>query len=227
MDFKLLSHDNRNNFIEENKTFIYRAAQGICKKRLDWSNDDELSISLIAFNRACDTFKDIRGNFYSYAGIVIRNSLIDYYRKAKNIPLLTFADENEKLDYIDSKNSITEFEKNIDKKNRAEEIILLSKELQEYKLDFNTLIDSSPSHFDTRNSLLNLAFLCSRNQMILNFIKDKKMLPVKEITLFLNVNRKFVEKWRRYLITLILILSNENYPYIKSYLNIKAGDKLG
>jgi RNA polymerase sigma factor len=63
--------------------------------------------------------------------------------------------------------------------------------------------------------------------MILNFIKDKKMLPVKEITLFLNVNRKFVEKWRRYLITLILILSNENYPYIKSYLNIKAGDKLG
>lgn len=227
MDFELLSPDNRNDFIEENKSFIYRATQGVCKKRLDWSNDDELSISLIAFNKACDTFRDIRGNFYSYASIVIRNALIDYYRKAKNTPLLTFADENEKLDYIDSKNSITEFEKNIDKKNRAEEIKLLSKELKEYKLDFNILIDSSPSHLDTRNSLLNLAFLCSRNQAIMNFIIEKKMLPIKEITLLLNVNRKFVEKWRRYLITLIVVLSNENYLYIKSYLNIKAGDKLG
>lgn len=227
MDLKLLSRSNRNNFIEENKGFIYKVAQGTCKKRLDWNNDDELSISLIAFNQACDTFEGAKGNFYSYAGIVIRNALIDYYRKAKNTPFLTFADENEKLDYIDSKNSITEFEKNIDIKNRAEEIRMLSKELQEYKLDFNTLIDSSPSHFDTRDSLLNLAFQCSKNRMIMNFIREKKMLPVKDITLFSNVNRKFVEKWRRYLMTLVLILSNENYPYIKSYLNIKAGDKLG
>lgn len=37
-------------------------------------------------------------------------------------------------------------------------------------------------------------------------------------------NRKLIEKWRRYILMLILILSSDQYPYIKSYLNIKAGE---
>ena len=86
------------------------------------------------------------------------------------------------------------------------------------------LVESSPSHKDTKDKLLNLAFICSKERSIVDYIYNNKMLPVKQICLFTGENRKFIEKWRRYIITLILIFSNNEYIYIRSYLNIKVGD---
>jgi RNA polymerase sigma factor len=215
---------DRNTFIEDNKAFIYNTAYNICKRKLSWENDDELSISLIAFNNACNTFKEEKGNFYSYAKVIIKNSLIDYFRKAKNTPFVMFANEEEELQYIDVKNSVEQYSVELDNKGRAEEIKEFSKELALYKLDFSTLVKSSPSHKDTRDSLLNIAFACAGEETIVNTIKEKKMLPIKEIMLLTGSNRKLLEKWRRYILILILILSSDKYPYIRSYLNIKVGE---
>ncbi len=225
MDFSLLSKDNRDNFIEANKNFIFTAAQGVCRRKLTWENDEELSVALVAFNQACDTFDGSKSSFPTYANAVIRNALIDFFRQGKYTPVLIFEDEEEKSNYIDEKNSLTEFQRAKDNKSRAEEIMLFSEELKKYKLDFNDLVKASPSHKDTRNNLLNLAFLCSKEKTVTDYIKEKRLLPVKEIMAFSDTKRKFIEKWRKYLLTLILILTGSDYPYIKSYLNIKAGDK--
>lgn len=215
---------DRNTFIEENKAFIYNTAYNICKRKLSWENDDELSISLIAFNNACNSFKEEKGNFYSYAKVIIKNSLIDYFRKGKNAPLVMFANEDEELQYIDVKNSVEQYSVELENKSRTEEIKEFSKELELYKLDFSILVKSSPSHKDTRDSLLNIAFTCAGEETIVNTVKEKKMLPLKEIMLLTGSNRKLLEKWRRYILILILILSSDKYPYIKSYLNIKVGE---
>jgi len=225
MDFLPLLQDDRDKFIEDNKNFIYNTAYKVCKRKLDWHNDDELSISLIAFNNACNTYNKSKGNFYSYAAVLIKNALIDSFRKAKNTPFLVFDNEDDTIEYLDTKSSIIEFEKSLETKRRAEEIILFSKELSLYKISFSDLVESSPSHKDTRDSLLNLALLCIKDENILSTIKRKKTLPVKEILLLGNYNRKFIENWRRYILVLILILSTDEYPYIKSYLNIKVGEK--
>ena len=221
---KHLNLGNRDKFIEENKNFIYLATYKVCKRTLDWKNDDELSISLIAFNNACETYQESKGNFYSYTRVLIKNALIDYFRKRKNTPLLVFDTQDENIEFIDNKNSLNEFEKGLENRNRVEEIASFSEELDLYKLDFSVLINSAPSHIDTRNSLLNLVFKCVREESIMNYIKEKKLLPVKEITLITGSNRKFIEKWRRYILSLILIICSENYPYIKSYLNVKVGE---
>jgi RNA polymerase sigma factor len=215
---------DRNVFIEENRDFIYKIAYKVCKRRLVWGKDDELSIALIAFNAACDSFNSEKGSFFGYAVVLIKNSLIDYFRKSKNIPFLVFDNEDETFDYIDNSLSLNNYQLEIVNKRRAEEIIQFSRELRAYKLDFTQLIDSSPKHIDTRNSLLNTASLCSKTEFIVNYIREKKQLPVKEIVILTNTNRKFIEKWRRYLVTLILILVSNQYPYIRSYLNIKVGD---
>jgi len=225
MDFLPLLQDDRDKFIEDNKNFIYNTAYKVCKRKLDWHNDDELSISLIAFNNACNTYNKSKGNFYSYAAVLIKNALIDSFRKAKNTPFLVFDNEDDTIEYLDTKSSIIEFEKSLETKRRAEEIMLFSKELSSYKISFSDLVESSPSHKDTRDSLLNLALLCIKDENILSTIKRKKTLPVKEILLLGNYNRKFIENWRRYILVLILILSTDEYPYIKSYLNIKVGEK--
>lgn len=225
MDLMQLSLENRDNFLAQSKTFIYNTTYNICKRKLHFENDDELSVSLIAFNNACNTYNANKGNFYSYAKVIIKNALIDYFRKSTKTPYVVFDENDDTMDFIDYKNSISQF--NIDSENirRAEEIALFSKELAEYKLDFSSLVKASPSHKDTRNSLLNIAFKCVQEENILGYIKNKKQLPVKEIILLTGSNRKLIEKWRRYILILILILSSDEYPYIKSYLNIKAGDR--
>jgi RNA polymerase sigma factor len=224
MDAVMLSLENRDRFIEDNKAFIYSSTYNICKRKLSWENDDELSVSLIAFNNACDKYNDEKVNFYGYAKVIIRNALIDYFRKMSRTPVVIFDNEEEEFQYIDYKNSINNYELESENKSRAEEISLFTKELKEYKLDFNSLIKASPSHKDTRDSLLNIAFACVREENILTYIKHKKLLPVKEIMLLTNSNRKLIEKWRKYILILILILSSNEYPYIKSYLNIKVGE---
>lgn len=224
MDNNFLSSENRNKFINDNKNFIYSCTQKICKRCLSWENDDELSISLIAFNKACDSYKKLKGNFYSYASTLIRNSLIDYFRKSSKNPYITFDNDNEGNDYIDFKTSLSNYELECENKKRAEEIAYFSKELTEYKIGFNDLIKSSPKHTDSREHLINLAYICSTNEDIIIYIKQKKMLPVSQIILLTNEKRKFIEKWRKYIIALILLLSSSEYPYIKSYLNIKVGE---
>jgi RNA polymerase sigma factor len=224
MDAVMLSLENRDKFIEDNKAFIYSSTYNICKRKLSWENDDELSVSLIAFNNACDKYNDEKVNFYGYAKVIIRNALIDYFRKMSRTPVVIFDNEEEEFQYIDYKNSINNYELESENKRRAEEISLFTKELKEYKLDFNSLIKASPSHKDTRDSLLNIAFACVREENILTYIKHKKLLPVKGIMMLTNSNRKLIEKWRKYILILILILSSNEYPYIKSYLNIKVGE---
>ncbi|MBU3114413.1 RNA polymerase subunit sigma-28 [Clostridium lacusfryxellense] len=219
--------ENRSNFIETNKGFIYSITSKICKRHLIWENDEELSISLMAFNIACDKYDKTKGNFYGFSKIIIKNALIDFFRKSKTSPSLIFDNINSSIDYIDMKNSINNFEIQKDNEFRATEINLFSKELLKYKINFDSLIKLSPSHNDTRNNLLNIAFLCAKEESILNHLKTKRRLPTKEIIILTASNIKLIEKWRIYIISLILILINPEYVYLKSFLNIKEGELNG
>ena len=178
-DIAHLLHENRNEFISQNKNFIYKCTYTISKRYLQWENDDELSIALISFNKACDNYTEAKGNFYAYAKIIIRNALIDYFRKNKNSPLLTFDDSDGSMDKLNNANSITKFELEVENKNRADEIIELNKKLMEYKIDFSSLVNNSPKHKDTRDSVLKLVLKICNNSEISNFILNKKQLPVK------------------------------------------------
>lgn len=224
LNIEIFKNEKRDSFIEDNKEFIYKTAYNVCKKNLSWENDDELSISLIAFNNACNTYNQNKGDFYAYAKIIIRNALVDYFRKSSNTPHLIFDSEDDTKNYIDYKASMEQYNIICENNIRAEEIKLFSKELKQYGLSFEILVQASPSHKDTRESLLNIAFMCSKNEEILNYIKTKKILPIKLITALTGAKKKLLEKWRRYIFALILILSSSEYPYIRSYLNIKAGE---
>jgi RNA polymerase sigma factor len=219
-----LSTENRSDFIEANKGFIYSTTSKLCKRHLSWENDEELSISLMAFNIACDKYNITKGNFYGFCKVIMKNALIDSFRKNKNSPNLTFEKNDSNVDYIDEKNSLNNYETKIENQFRVDEITTFSVELLKYKIDFNSLISLSPSHRDTRDNLLNVAFLCARDESILSHMKTKRRLPTKEIILLTASNRKLIEKWRIYIISLILILTNPEYVYLKSYLNIKEGE---
>lgn len=224
MEVEPFKIENKDEFIEENKKFIYGVSCKLCNRKLDWSNDDELSLALIAFNNACDTYNNEKGNFFSFAKVLIRNALIDHFRTANRNPYIMFKEEDKASNYIDKKGSLVEFEKEKENGIRAEEIAMLSEELSKYKIGIKDLLKASPSHIDTRNTLLKLAFRCSREEHLVEYIINKGKLPVKEMMLVTNSKRKYIEKWRRYILVLVLIFSSNEYPFIKSFLNIKVGE---
>ena len=90
----------------------------------------------MAFNMACDKYDKTKGNFYGFSKIIIKNALIDFFRKNKTSPNLIFDNSKGNVDYIDGKNSINNFEIQIENEFRADEINLFSEELLKYKIRF-------------------------------------------------------------------------------------------
>lgn len=216
-DFRI---KDRNLFIEENMEFIYKTASFICKKRLDKNNDEEFSVAIEAFNKACETFSETKGNFFSYAKVVIRNRLIDFFKSSSKAPLLYFDSEESEREMHNSM-SLDKYDMELERSNRIDEINLYRNYLKQYDIDFFTLSKNSPSHKDTRDELLNVAILCTKDAYIKKRLEENKRLPAKEIMKLTGKNRKFIEKWRKYLISLIVILSKDEFMYLKSYLNIR------
>lgn len=65
--------------IEESRVFLLREAAVACRHAVT-EQDDEWSIALSAFSQAVSQYSPDRGNFYSFARLVIRRRLVDYYR---------------------------------------------------------------------------------------------------------------------------------------------------
>ncbi|NFU41588.1 RNA polymerase subunit sigma [Clostridium sporogenes] len=224
MDLDFLRKENRDNFIKDSMNFIYKTTNRICKKKLGSKNDDKISIAIIAFNKASDTYHSKGESFFTYASGIIKNSLIDLFKKSDKIPYLIWSEDDD-FNSIDNNVSINNFNIASENSIRMEEIKLLNQELMKYKLSFKDIAESCPRHKDTRNSLLNIALACIHTETIVSYLQNKKQLPVKEICLLTSSKRKLIENWRKYLIVLIIILSSDDYSYIKGYLNIeKAGD---
>lgn len=214
MDLQLLysaksgNEKARNEFIDKNKPFIHKYASSICKRYLIWENDDELSIALLAFNSAIDTFKE--GEFEYYCKMLIKHRLIDYFRKNSNneIP----------LDVSVLQNTL-KYENNIDERlDRAEQIIIFKNILSGFNLNMGDLVKSSPKHRDTREKLINTAREVSKRNDIVNNLLKSKLLPIKEILLITDVSRRMLEEWRKYIIALIIIFSDKRLDSIKDFI---------
>jgi len=80
------NQDLLNSFIEQNELFILKCTSRITRKYITKS-DDEWSVSLQAFVQAIKGYELIKGNFLSFAELIIRRRLIDYLRLQKKYNL--------------------------------------------------------------------------------------------------------------------------------------------
>lgn len=136
--------------IEESRERIYQIACHNARRTLSWENDDELSISLIAFNEAIDTFQPEKGkNFWSYVNLVIKNRLLDYFRKEaawKKRTLYEESSDNISLEVaqLEAKEAFAKMRQQETDQERAEKVILFEQSLQEYKITLKDLAKNSP-----------------------------------------------------------------------------------
>ncbi len=214
----------REEFISSHREKIRQYASFVCKRQLEWQNDDELSISLIAFNRSIDSFDPGHGKgFFPYARFLMKNSLIDYFKSQgkKGNPYtvpLPMEDGEHVTSPALAAASRQEFEKELERREKAYEIALFKEVLGEFSLTLHELVESSPRHGDTRKMLKETACRVGADADLVSRIYQEKKLPIKEIQILTGLKRKSLEKWRRYLLSLVIVRTYPELDELGEYL---------
>ncbi|AIS51324.1 RNA polymerase sigma factor SigI [Thermoanaerobacter kivui] len=197
----------REKLIKEYTPFVIKQLSQMTNKYIDERNSDELSIGLLAFNEAIDNYDNTKGSFLSFSSMLIKRRLIDFFRKnhTETIPLELYIESGE--DY--------------ESENRKLEMFSFVSLLSLYNITLDDLVKQSPKHSDTRKTAVKIAYTICENSELLAFLKTKKTLPVKELVHILNISRKTIEKHRKYIIALVIILS-EDLPILKQYISSES-----
>jgi RNA polymerase sigma factor len=211
---------SRDKIIFEHKDFIYKYTCQICKKKLDWENDDQLSVALIAFNEALDKFDPERDkSFLGYAKLVIKNRLIDYFRKESRYKNLYLDDKNEDSEEhpLEIKAAWDSYRDELERRDRAYEMSRFEELVGDFGISFSDLVENCPNHKNTRDNLRQIALEVSQDDKIISKLYRTKKLPIKEIKKLTGTSRKILETWRKYLISLIVILTTDELTSLKEY----------
>jgi RNA polymerase sigma factor len=218
----------RNQFITDYQPYVAKVTSRFCKRYVDPARDDEFSIALGAFNEAINQFSPESGrSFLGFAEQVIRRRLIDYVRKeqrfSQQLPYSLFDVEDEEdniVNPVEIHQAIEQYEKQKGMEERRGEIIDLNRCLHDFGIQFADLVDASPKHDDSRQTLFVIGKQLSENPELMRTMLAKRMLPIKELLDLVEVSRKTLERNRKFIIAIALI-NNGPYPYLRDYLHIK------
>ncbi|MDM5226485.1 RNA polymerase sigma factor SigI [Cytobacillus sp. NJ13] len=211
-----------NELIESYKPFIAKTVSSVCKRYIHES-DDEFSIGLIAFNEAIQKYSPDKGSsLISFSEVLIKRRVIDYIRKQSKFQNLSFnggsnLEDDDTGSAIEDELSIEDFRKKTDEELRKEEILQFTQILQEFDLTFSDLIEQSPKHADARKNAMTVAKILVENDELKNILYDKKKLPIKQLESYVSLSRKTIERNRKYIIAISLILSGD-YIFLKDYI---------
>jgi RNA polymerase sigma factor len=218
----------REEFLAEYKPFVAKTAMLLCKRPLEWGKHDELSIAFIAFNDALDSYdKKKQVPFMPYAKIVVQNRLKDYFRKQSRLmverPLDTQDEDGKTISPADIQSAWDDFKERTIESERQDELAEYEELLSEFGIDFEALVEVSPKHKDSRQTLLKTAKAVADDNQLMKLLIKKKQLPINELLLRTGINRKTIERGRKFIIAAALILFYRmEYPYLRAYINLDA-----
>ncbi|HWI55348.1 MAG TPA: RNA polymerase sigma factor SigI, partial [Desulfobacteria bacterium] len=217
----------RERLIKSYTPFILKTASKVSGRYVRLGEDDEVSVSLMAFNEAIDCFDTARNHsFLSFAETVIKRRLIDYFRKEtaftkKVVPLSSFeqddGDNEGTYYYLESKQSIEVYQEKNAIAERKEEILQFTKKLSDFGISFQELVSISPKHEDARIRAMEVAKIIASDADMSNHLITKKELPLKQLEANVGISRKTLERQRKYIIAITLVFISD-FEYLKQYL---------
>ena len=111
------------------------------------------------------------------------------------------------------------------KKAREQQIKNFNKELFEYEVLLKDLALDRPNEKE-KNLILNVAYYIAKDYDVVSSFKAKKVLNIGLVSRKTRISKKFLERWKHYLITYILIMESTNYKYIQDYLRVLVNDNI-
>ena len=200
-------------------------------KRAPEPSDDELSIAMFAFYEAIGSYSESRGAFLNFAALQIKNRLIDNYRKERrnygqiSLDIPGDEDQNALLDTIpDTHDAYEEAEV---RDATREEIVELSAQMLDFGVSMHDVAENSPQQ---ERSLANcqkaIAYARSHPELLEDFLRTKRV-PIAKLAKGSGVERKSLERHRRYLVAVLLICTN-GYEILRGHIMqvLRGGRKL-
>ena len=194
--------DEINLLIQKYKPFIASELSKVKNKSVD-SSDELMTTGMLAFAEAVKSYNQDKGAFITLAKTIIRQRVIDHYRKEKsNFSYNTMdVDEFE----MDAK-SINIYHTQIEKEKRVEVIHEYKEELSCWNIDFIELTKASPKSKKLKDLYKEMGRYIYNNFEILDDVKKNKRLPIQILSEVYSINRKKIERGRSFIIACIVLM---------------------
>lgn len=212
--------------------FIKAEAARFTHKNPMAGQEDELSIAMFAFHEAVLSYRKGKGAFLSFASLAIRNRLIDYQRKEqRHKKVISFdrnvsreEEERSLLDKIDT--GTDEMKEHTERSSAREEILEFSKTLSGYGLSLSDIADNCPRQKRTLEACHRALAYAKEYPQILDSLMETRKLPMNRITAGSGVDRKTLERHRKYMVGILLAYTN-GFEIIRGHLRQVAPVKGG
>ena len=194
--------------------------------------DDELGIAMFAFHEAVLRYETPRGAFLQYAALHIRHRLIDYMRKEKRHAggvSLDYYDPDEEdsrtmLDRLgDGHNELARRE---DLSAAQSEIGEFAAQLSEFGLSLSDIAENCPKQKRTLSACHQALECAKENPELLEKLLATKRLPVGHLVQLSGLDRKTLERHRKYLVAIFLAYTN-GFEIIRGHLQQMSPQKGG
>jgi len=207
--------DLKNELIKQYTPFILSILSKSQGRYIDTSNDELVSIGLLAFQEAIEKFNPEAGDFLRFASTVISRRAIDFCRKENRIPKSVYIEEDNHPEI--SQQSIGQYQEDVLVQQRKSEIIEFKEALSQWGLTFEILVKQSPKREILRELYKQMASFIVDEFELLASVKISGRLPIQKLVDQFRVNRKKVERGRVYILALVIILSGD-YHLINEYI---------
>ena len=213
----------REELICSQENLILRTAASVTHSYVDKS-DDAWSVALEAFSRAIDLYSAEKGDFLPFAQMLIKRSLIDFYRSQKRernevsvAPHILEGESEPEEDTDGAYLAVIKVSREAGDHGLREEILAANEMLSEYGFRFFDLTECSPQQEKTRKECAAAIRTVLMDQDMLAALVKSRRLPIKSLAASSGVSRKTLDRYRKYIIMAVLILDGD-YPQIADYL---------
>ena len=193
-------------------------------------HEDELSIAMLAFYESILSYEKNRGAFLPYAARAIRNRLIDHYRAEKRrgtvLSLHTPVDGREEalLDTLPHhRDELGDYEL---REASQREIQEFGAQLAGLGLSLSDVADNCPKQERTLAACHRALQYARSHPELLDQLTASGRLPMKELAAGSGVEKKTLERHRKYLVAILLAFTN-GYEIIRGHLCQLAPGKGG
>lgn len=192
-------------------------------------HDDAANIALIAMDEAARTFAPAKGSFLSFSAQVIRRRVIDHLRRegrrSREVPAGVSFSPGDEDDGAEQSPGLPGLAGAIgdlvsqayeDGVARRDELAEFGRQLAEFGIDFDTLAEVAPRHVDARENAKDVARLIASDAGMRRYLLERKQLPLRELEMRGDMKRKTLERHRKYIIAITLVLIGE-YDELHEY----------
>jgi RNA polymerase sigma-I factor len=202
--------------------FIRAETAKFLKRPPEEGRDDELSIAMIAFHEAIGGYAKHRGSFLKYASMLIRSRLIDYARKERRhrqtVSLDAPAAGEESASLGETLPEERDHpEESAHRQATRQEIEELSRQMESFGVSLSDVADNCPKQQRTLLACRKALAYARENSWLLEELVHGKKLPLAKLSDGSGVERKTLERHRKYLVALLLIYTN-GYEIIRGHL---------